>query len=178
MAKRAYPLSKVYGLLEPGPVVLLTTRHKGRANVMPMSWHTMMEFEPPLVGCVVSGRNFSFDALTATRQCVLNIPTAELAAQVVGCGNTCGRRVDKFERFGLTPVPAATVDAPLIAECYANLECTVADTRLMNRYNFFVLEVKKAWIDPACKAPRTLHHRGRGAFMVAGETIKLPSKKK
>jgi flavin reductase (DIM6/NTAB) family NADH-FMN oxidoreductase RutF len=178
MAKRAYPLSKVYGLLEPGPVVLLTTRHKGRANVMPMSWHTMMEFEPPLVGCIVSGRNFSFEALTATRQCVLNIPTEELAAQVVGCGNVCGRRVDKFERFALTQVPAATVDAPLIAECYANLECTVADTRLMNRYNFFVLEVKKAWIDPTCKAPRTLHHRGRGAFMVAGETITLPSRKK
>ena len=178
MAKRAYPLSKVYGLLEPGPVVLLTTRHKGRANVMPMSWHTMMEFEPPLVGCIVSGRNFSFEALTATRQCVLNIPTAELAAQVVGCGNVCGRRVDKFARFALTQVPAATVEAPLIAECYANLECTVADTRLMNRYNFFVLEVKKAWIDPACKVPRTLHHRGRGVFMVAGETIKLPSKKK
>jgi flavin reductase (DIM6/NTAB) family NADH-FMN oxidoreductase RutF len=138
----------------------------------------MMEFEPPLVGCIVSGRNFSFEALTATRQCVLNIPTAELAAQVVGCGNVCGRRVDKFERFALTPLPAATVDAPLIAECYANLECTVADTRLMNRYNFFVLEVKKAWIDPACKAPRTLHHRGRGAFMVAGETITLPSRKK
>jgi flavin reductase (DIM6/NTAB) family NADH-FMN oxidoreductase RutF len=178
MAKRAYPLSKVYGLLEPGPVVLLTTWHKGRANVMPMSWHTMMEFEPPLVGCIVSGRNFSFEALTATRQCVLNIPTEELAAQVVGCGNVCGRRVDKFERFALTQVPAATVDAPLIAECYANLECTVADTRLMNRYNFFVLEVKKAWIDPTCKAPRTLHHRGRGAFMVAGETITLPSRKK
>jgi len=178
MAKRAYPLSKVYGLLEPGPVVLLTTRHKGRANVMPMSWHTMMEFEPPLVGCIVSGRNFSFEALTATRQCVLNIPTAELAAQVVGCGNVCGRRVDKFARFALTQVPAATVEAPLIAECYANLECTVADTRLMNRYNFFVLEVKKAWIDPACKAPRTLHHRGRGVFMVAGETITLPSRKK
>ena len=58
MAKRLLPLSKVYGLLEPGPVVLLTTIHKGRVNVMTMSWHTMMEFEPPLVGCVVSGRDF------------------------------------------------------------------------------------------------------------------------
>ena len=178
MAKRSYPLSKVYGLLEPGPVVLLSTAHKGRANVMTMSWHTMMEFEPPLVGCIVSGRDFSFDALKATRQCVLNIPTADLKAAVVGCGNTSGRRVDKFEAFGLTPAPAALVDAPLIAECYANLECRVVDTRLMNRYNFFVLEVLKAWIDPACKDPRTLHHRGRGAFMVAGETIKLPSKMK
>lgn len=178
MAKRSYPLSKVYGLLEPGPVVLLSTAHKGRANVMTMSWHTMMEFEPPLVGCIVSGRDFSFDALKATRQCVLNIPTVELKATVVGCGNTSGRSVDKFKDFGLTPVPAALVDAPLIAECYANLECRVVDTRLVNRYNFFVLEVLKAWIDPACKDPRTLHHRGRGAFMVAGETIKLPSKMK
>jgi flavin reductase (DIM6/NTAB) family NADH-FMN oxidoreductase RutF len=178
MAKRAYPLSKVYGLLEPGPVLLLSTLHKGRANVMAMSWHTMMEFEPPLVGCVVSGRDFSFAALKATRQCVLNVPTAELAAQVVGCGNTSGRRVDKFERFGLTPLPARTVAAPLVAECYANLECQVVDTRLVNRYNFFVLEVKKAWVDPACKSPRTLHHRGRGVFMVAGETIRLPSKMK
>lgn len=178
MAKRSYPLSKVYGLLEPGPVVLLSTAHKGRANVMTMSWHTMMEFEPPLVGCIVSGRDFSFDALKATRQCVLNIPTVELKATVVGCGNTSGRSVDKFKTFGLTPAPAALVDAPLIAECYANLECRVVDTRLVNRYNFFVLEVLKAWIDPACKDPRTLHHRGRGVFMVAGETIKLPSKMK
>jgi flavin reductase (DIM6/NTAB) family NADH-FMN oxidoreductase RutF len=127
---------------------------------------------------VVSGRDFSFAALKATRQCALNIPTAELAAQVVGCGNTCGRRVDKFERFGLTPLPASTVAAPLVAECYANLECRVVDTRLVNRYNFFVLEVKKAWVDPACKLPRTLHHRGRGVFSVAGETIRLPSKMK
>jgi len=178
MAKRAFPLSKVYGLLEPGPVVLLSTAHKGKTNVMPMSWHTMMEFEPPLVGCIVSGRNFSFAALQATRQCVLNIPTAELAAQVVGCGNTSGRRKDKFAAFGLTPLPAAIVGAPLIAECYANLECRVVDTRLMNRYNFFVLEVLKAWLDPARKDPRTLHHRGRGSFMVAGETIKLASKMK
>lgn len=179
MAKRAFPLSKVYGLLEPGPVVLLTTARKGQANVMALSWLTMMEFEPPLVGCIVSGRDFSFAALKATRECVLNIPTAELARQVVGCGNTSGRQVDKFASFGLTPVAASLVEAPLIAECYASLECRVVDTRLVNRYNFFVLEVLKAWMDPARKdQPRTLHHRGHGAFMVAGETITLPSRMK
>ena len=178
MAKRSFPLSRVYGLLEPGPVLLLTTAHKGEINVMTLSWHTMMEFEPPLVGCVVSGRNFSFEALKATRQCVLNIPTKELAEKVVDCGNSSGRCTDKFKTFGLTPLPAKLVGAPLIAECYANLECRVADTRLLNRYNFFVLEVFKAWIDPSRKDPRTLHHRGRGVFMVAGKTIKLPSKMK
>ncbi len=178
MAKKSFPLSRVYGLLEPGPVVLVTTAHKGVANIMTMSWLTMMEFEPPLVGCVISGRNHSFDALRASRECVINIPTAELAQKVVGVGNSSGRKVDKFAKFGLTAMPATLVAPPLIDECYANLECKVADSRLVNKYNFFVLEVVKAWIEPSVKNPRTLHHRGNGVFIVAGATIKLASKMK
>lgn len=176
MAREPLPLSEAYALLEPGPVVLLSTAHKGKLNVMTMSWHTMMEFEPPLVGCVVSGNNFSFRALTATEQCVINIPTVDLASQVVGCGNTSGSRTDKFREFDLTPTDAELVEAPLVAECYANLECRIADDQLADRYNFFVLEVLKAWVDRSYDDPRTIHHRGYGAFMVAGETIKLPSK--
>lgn len=174
--KKNLPLPHVYHLLEPGPVVLVTTSHKGQANIMTMSWHTMMEFEPPLVGCVISGRNYSFDALLKTKECVLNIPSVELAKQVVGVGNCSGIKVDKFKKFKLTPMRASCVSAPLIDECYANLECKVVDTRMVNKYNFFVLEVLKAWIDHAVKTPRTLHHQGKGVFMVAGEIIKLPSK--
>jgi flavin reductase (DIM6/NTAB) family NADH-FMN oxidoreductase RutF len=176
--KRNFALSRVYGLLEPGPVVLVTTSRKGRANVMTLSWHTMIDFEPPLVGCVISNRNYSFDTLRATRECVINIPTARMAKKVVGCGNTSGAKIDKFEAFGLTPVPASRVQAPLIEECYASLECRVADAGMVAKYNFFVLEVLKAWIDPSKKQPKTLHHRGRGEFMVSGRTIVLPSRMK
>lgn len=178
MPRRSFPLSKVYALLEPGPVVLLTTSRKGRANVMTQSWHTMLEFEPPLVACVVSNRNFTFNILKTTKECVLNIPTVELAKKVVACGNGSGRKVNKLAAIGLTPVAASRVRAPLIAECYANLECKVVDTREANRYCLFILQVVKAWIDPAQKHPRTLHHMGKGVFMVAGETIKLRSRKK
>jgi flavin reductase (DIM6/NTAB) family NADH-FMN oxidoreductase RutF len=178
VAKRALPLSRVYCLLEPGPVVLLTTAFKGRPNIMTLSWHMMIEFEPPLVGCIVSNRNHSFENLVATRECVINLPTVELAKQVVGCGNCSGRRVDKFKRFGLTAAKASRVGAPLIAECYANLECKVIDMTLREAYNLFILEVLKGWIDRTVKNPRTIHHRGRGAFMVAGETLKLRSRMK
>jgi flavin reductase (DIM6/NTAB) family NADH-FMN oxidoreductase RutF len=109
---------------------------------------------------------------------VINIPTVELADKVVRCGNMSGRKVDKFRALGLTPVKAAGVSAPLIAECYANLECKVVDTRMANRYNMFILEVVRAWIDRSVKQPRTMHHQGRGAFMIAGETVKLPSRMK
>ena len=178
MPRKSFPLSEVYRLLEPGPVVMLTTARGGRANVMTQSWHTMIDFEPPIVGCIVSNRGYSFNILKSTRECVISIPTVELARKVVGCGNTSGRSVDKFKKFHLTPAAASCVGAPLIAECYANLECKVIDASMAARYNLFILEVLKAWIDPSRKHPRTIHHLGRGYFMVAGRVIKLTSKMK
>ncbi|HTR47481.1 MAG TPA: flavin reductase family protein [Verrucomicrobiae bacterium] len=174
--KKNLPLGKVYQLLEPGPVVMLTTAAEGRPNIMTQSWHMMIDFEPPIVACVVSNRNFSFDILRTTKECVINIPTVELAKQAIGCGNTSGRKTDKFKRFRLTPMPASKVGAPLIAECYASLECGVVDARWANQYNVFILEVLQAWIDPSRKRPRTIHHLGYGRFMVSGRTIRLPSK--
>ena len=139
--KKSLPLSRVYRLIEPGPVVMVTTAWHGRANIMTLSWHMMMDFEPPIIGCVISDRNYSFGLLRATGECVINIPTVELAAKTVRVGNATGRKIDKFKAFRLTPMPASRVAAPLIAECYANLECKVVDARLVERYNVFIMQV-------------------------------------
>lgn len=178
MKKKLFALSKVYSLLEPGPVVMVSTAWKGRANIMTMSWHTMIDFVPPIVGCVISNRNYTFGIVKATKQCVINIPTAELAPQAVACGNCSGRNVDKFKTFRLTPTAATRVTAPLIDECYANLECKVVDLHMASTYNLFILEVLKARINPSCEHPKTIHHLARGVFMVAGKTISLPSRMK
>ena len=174
---KSFPLSKVYQLLEPGPVVLLTTARRGRPNIMTMSWHMMVDFEPPLVACIVSNSNYSFAALKATKQCVIAVPSAKLVRKVVQIGNASGRTTDKFKAFHLTPIPSARVSAPLVEECFANLECKVVDTRMTDRYNLFVLEVLTAWIDPKQKSPRTLHHHGNGKFAIDGATIRLRSGK-
>ena len=34
-----FPISKAFQFIEPGPVVLVSTAHKGKANVMTLSWH-------------------------------------------------------------------------------------------------------------------------------------------
>ena len=136
---------------------------------MTMSWHMMVDFEPPLIACIVSNADFSFAALRATGECVIAIPAAKLAPKVVKIGNTSGRDIDKFAKFGLTPVPAERVAAPLIAECFVNLECKVKDTRLVDAYGLFILEVLKAWVDPKQKNPKTIHHRGYGKFAVDGK---------
>lgn len=178
MKWKSLPLADVYRHLEPGPVVMLTTFYKGEADVMTMSWHTMIDFEPPLIGCVVSNGDYTFNMLKGSKECVIAIPTVEFADVAVKVGNTSGRDIDKFKTFGLYTSPATSVKAPLINECYANFECRVTDTSMVNKYNLFILEVVKAWTNPTIKNPRTIHHRGKGYFMVAGETIKLPSKMK
>ncbi len=169
------PLSEVYKLLEPGPVVLLTTVRRGRQNVMTMSWHMMVDFVPPLIACVVSNGDYSFAALRATKECVIAIPDVSIAEKVVKIGNCSGEDIDKFDKFALTPVRAEHVAAPLIGECFANLECHVIDTRFVNKYNIFMLEVVKAWQSAAAPHAKTIHHRGFGTFAVDGEIIHLAS---
>jgi flavin reductase (DIM6/NTAB) family NADH-FMN oxidoreductase RutF len=78
--------------------------------------------------------------------------------------------------LGLTAVPAGLVDPPLIRECFANLECTVVDTRFVRKYNLFMLEVINAWITPSMRHAKTLHHQGFGRFVVDGEIIKVKSR--
>lgn len=171
---RDLPLSKAFHLIEPGPVLLLTTAHKGRNNIMTMSWHMMMEFNPPLIGCVLGSWDYSFKALRATKECVLAIPTVDLATKAVEIGNCSGEDVDKFEAFGLTPLPAKKVNAPLIAECVANIECRLVG--MVSKYNIVILEGVKAWIDPRRKEQRRIHANGDGTFVVDGRTLDLKRK--
>ncbi|HVJ53720.1 MAG TPA: flavin reductase family protein [Aliidongia sp.] len=171
IAKSDFPVSKIRRYLEPGPIVLVTSAWQGKTNVMTMGWHTVMEFTPSLVGCVIAGGNHSFELVRNSRECVINLPTTRLVDQTVGIGNCSGRSIDKFDRFGLTPVPAAMVEAPLIAECHAAFECKLADDALVDRYNFFIWEVVKAHAAPTPKHPETIHYTGDGVFMVAGKII-------
>ena len=161
-------VSDVRRFLEPGPIVLVSSAWKGRQNIMTMGWHMIMEFQPSLIGCYIWTENFSHEMVRRSKQCVINIPTVDLAATVVGIGNSSGRHIDKFATFGLTPQPASEIKAPLIAECYANFECRLVDSSLIKRYSLFVLEVVKAHVARTPRYPRTIHYRGDGVFMISG----------
>jgi flavin reductase (DIM6/NTAB) family NADH-FMN oxidoreductase RutF len=170
---RQVDASKAYLLLESGPIVLVTTSSKGRSNIMTMGFHMMMQHVPPLIGCIIGPWDHSFKALRATDECVIAIPTVDLAKTVVDIGNCSGSDVDKFERFGLTRATAKEVGSPLIKECLANIECRVADASLVHKYNLFVLEAVAIWVDDDRKERRTLHHNGDGTFTVDGRKLDL-----
>jgi flavin reductase (DIM6/NTAB) family NADH-FMN oxidoreductase RutF len=89
----------------------------------------------------------------------------------VKIGNTSGADIDKFAEFGLTPLDAEGVNAPLIAECYGNFACRLYDDALIDKYNFFIFEVVSAQVATRPDLPETIHYTGDGVFTVSGKTI-------
>ena len=128
--KSDFPVNQVRRYLEPGPIVLVSSEWQGKTNMMTMGWHTVSEFTPSLVGCIIASGNHSFQMVRSSCEYVINIPTTSLTDQVVGIGNTSGADIDKFAHFGLTTGEPETVQAPLINECHACLECRLHDDSL------------------------------------------------
>lgn len=111
---KGYPMkeiatSQAYRLLEPGPIVLVTTSYDGKPNVMTMGFHMMIQHAPPLIGCIIGPWDHSYQTPLETGECVIAVPTVDLAEAVVDIGNCSGDSVDKFHKFGLTTCPAKRV---------------------------------------------------------------------
>ncbi len=165
---RRLALARAFTLIEPGPVVLVTTDDDGRYNVMTISWTAVLDFRP-LFAIVTGPWNHSFAALRRERACVIAVPAVDLLDRVIGIGTCSGAETDKFVRFRLTPIPARHVGAPLIAECVANIECRVVD--LVERHNLVVLEGLAAYVNPSRREQRRVHAVGDGRFIVDGRTL-------
>ena len=168
---KEFDLTKAFELLEPGPVILLSTFYKGRKNVMTVSWHTLLDFTPVIV-CSVGSYDYSYKALKENRECVISIPAVDLMEKTVRIGNCSGQDVDKFSEFQLSTQEGNHVKATLFSDCIANIECKVLDIDL-GGYNLIVLEGLAAWINAEKAENKTFHARGDGTFVTDGEIINL-----
>ena len=167
---KSFPLEKAYQLLQSGPIILLTTFDNGKPNVMTMAWTMDVDFTP-VFAIVCSNENLSYKALSKNKECVIAIPAVDLMEKAVKIGSCSGRDTNKFKQIGLTAMPAEKVKAPLIKECMANIECKVIDDSLAEKFNIFILEGVKAWMDENKKDERMFHSGIGGSFVIDGEKI-------
>ena len=163
-----FQIGKAFTLLEPGPVVLVTTNDGKKDNIMTISWTMVMDFTP--IFAMTTGEwNYSFKTLRKTKECVIAVPTVDMLDKVVGIGTCSGADTDKFAEFKLTPVKGKMVKAPLIKECLANIECKIID--IIKKHNIVVLEALAAYFDTSRKEKRTVHAVGDGTFIVDGRKL-------
>ena len=178
------PLSKANRLINHGPTVLVTSQSGDKPNVMTAAWQTPVSKNPPLVAVSIAPGRYSHQLIEESREFVINIPTHNLLREVQGCGKVSGRKVDKFEKFGLTSVPAFKVKTPLIKECIAHLECTLYDSIKVGDHTFFIGEILSASVEEDLYddflrvedlRAKTLHHLGSNTYTYPDKRIKARS---
>jgi flavin reductase (DIM6/NTAB) family NADH-FMN oxidoreductase RutF len=123
------------------PVVLVTSLNEdGSPNVAPMSsawwlgWNCVLGF---------GARSKTPQNILRTRECVLNLPSADLVAAVDRLARLTGSNPvpphkvamgyrhegDKFGVAGLTPIASQLVGPPRVAECPVQLEAVLTEAR-------------------------------------------------
>lgn len=177
MAKVEVAVSRAHRLLGPGPVALLTSQYRGQVNVMAASLTRLVSLDPPLVGVSIHPSRLTHEFVSRAEAFVLNLPHLEQLGAVHRCGLLSGRDGDKFVAVGLTPAPATVVEAPLVAECLAHLECGVVDRARFGDHDCFVAQVLTARAEEEAfdglwrageEAGQLLHHLGENCYAALG----------
>jgi len=110
-------------------VVLISSSHEGKDNVMTACWCFPLSADPAMFGVSVSRKRFSHSLIEKSKEFVINIPGPELLGAVRTCGEETGKDTDKFTLAKLTKERSIKVAAPSIAECQTSIECKVVDAK-------------------------------------------------
>ncbi len=141
-------LSRAYRLLHPRNVVIVSCIDKtGGANIVTLAWSMPTSSDPPLVAISVSLRRYSHRLIEETKEFVVNVPTIEIARETLFCGRVSGRKHDKFKEAPLTALRAKKVQAPIIKECVAHLECKLVQKITTGDHTIFIGEVLAAHVN-------------------------------
>ena len=178
VVKVEIPATEARRLMNPGAMALVTSSYRGKPNVMAAAWVTPLSHNPPLIGVALSLQSYTNEVIKKTEEFALNIPGKRLIEKVVYCGTTSGRETDKIAAAGLTPLKAKGIEAPLIEECLAHIECGVVAAHNCGDHTLFVGLVLSASVEEGAfeetwllkeDEAKPLHHLGGNFFAVLEE---------
>ena len=143
-------------LIYPLPAVLVSCGAAPEEyNLLTVAWTGTVCSDPPMCSISVRPERHSYELIRRTGAFVINLTTRSLARATDWCGVRSGRDFDKFREMGLTPLPAAEVAAPLVAESPVNIECRVKQVLPLGSHDLFLAEVVHVQVDEELIDPAT-----------------------
>ena len=145
-------------MIYPLPVVLVSCGETSEEyNLITIAWTGTISSDPPM--CYISLRptRHSYEIIKRTGEYVINLTTEKLAYATDWCGVRSGKKINKWEKTGLTPAPATIVKAPIVAEAPISIECKVKEIMNLGSHHMFISEVvnviaDEQFIDPGTRA--------------------------
>lgn len=123
----------------PWAQTILGTHLHGKVNFMALDWLTRVNFQPALLGICVNKNNGSHEAILATGEFSVNLPSMEMVAVTDYTGLVSGKRVDKSDLFEV--FYGELQAAPMISDCPLSLECKVSQRVDLPTNSFFIAEI-------------------------------------
>ncbi|MEM4208076.1 MAG: flavin reductase family protein [Candidatus Bilamarchaeaceae archaeon] len=152
-------MEKIYRLLYPMRVVLITTSHGEKENVMSAAWCYPLSANPPLFGVAISKKRYTYELINASKKYAINLATPQMKEAVMICGSISGRDKDKFALAKLKKEKGKITT--VLSQSSASIECEVIDEYEAGDHIIFV---GKAINVIKRKEEKGLYHRGGEEF--------------
>ena len=121
----------------------------GQPNLMTIAWGGICCSKPPAVTISLRKATYTYGNITARKAYTINVPSVKYAKEADYVGIASGKRENKFETTGLTPVKSDLVDAPYVDEFPMILECKVIHTYEIGLHTQFIGEIFDVKVDQA-----------------------------
>ncbi|NLK94176.1 MAG: flavin reductase family protein [Clostridiales bacterium] len=129
-------------ILNPVPVVLITTRNKeGKENVFTVAWTGTICTKPPMLSISVRPERLSYEYIKETMEFAVNLPTASMTKAVDYCGVKTGRKNNKIKEMNFTMKKCTNINVSYIDECPITIECKVNKIIPLGTHDLILAEV-------------------------------------
>lgn len=143
MKKQLGPSSAIF----PVPAALIVSGMNESANIITIAWIGIDSATPPTMGISLRKPRYSLELIRQTAEFSVNFPNASIFREVDYCGITTGRKRNKFQDTGFTPLASKKIKPPIIKECPYNIECLVTREIMMGEFAYIQGEVVESHID-------------------------------
>ncbi len=144
-------MSKIFwnggALLAPVPAALISCGTTENPNAITIAWTGIINTKPPMTYISVRPSRHSYGIIKNSGEFVINLTTSSMCKIVDFCGVRSGKKVNKFEKCGLTAIKGTNVDAPLIEQCPVNIECIVKEIKPLGTHDMFISEIVGVNVD-------------------------------
>lgn len=134
--------------IQPSPKVLVSCRDAaGRDNALAVGYCGNCSYDPPMVMVGVVPSRFSYHMIKETGCFVVNLAGKGQKEMFDYLGSVSGRDEDKLK--DIQTADGTKVNAPMLADCPINIECSVVDSILTGSHEMFIgkIEAVHALVD-------------------------------
>lgn len=136
------------GALQPSPKVLVSCRGlDGEDNALVVGYCGNCSYAPPMVMVGIVPTRYSYKLIKESGCFVVNIADKDYKETFDYLGKISKRDSDKLKDMNVKLEEGKVVNAPILADCPVNIECTIMNSIMTGSHEMFIGKVEYVHAD-------------------------------